>query len=119
MPLVTGTLRLFSLLPRGSNYNAAIIRDLGMCKGAALTTCGKSERAHLLFCRTATQGTNAPMASTSVDNGAVLRIVLGGSPGWAAISTVTGLYYGDPFDTSFTPGERHVLADLHSDICVS
>ncbi|BDA44706.1 probable CCR4-associated factor 4 homolog at C-terminar half [Coccomyxa sp. Obi] len=60
--------------------------------------------------RSATHGMNAPMASTSVDNGAVLRIALGGSPGWAAISTVTGLYYGDPFDPSFTPGDARAGA---------
>lgn len=59
---------------------------------------------------------NAPMASTSVDNGAVLRIAFGGSPGSAAISTVTGLYYGDPFDPSFTSGERRVHTDLHCDV---
>ncbi|EIE21483.1 WD40 repeat-like protein [Coccomyxa subellipsoidea C-169] len=53
--------------------------------------------------RSARDGMNAPMASVSMDNSAVLRVALGATPGWAAISTIDGLYYTDPFDSSLQP----------------
>ncbi|KAK9908488.1 hypothetical protein WJX75_008589 [Coccomyxa subellipsoidea] len=53
--------------------------------------------------RSSSQGMNSPLASVSLDSSAVLRIALGGSPGWAAISTIDGLYYTDPFEPSLKP----------------
>lgn len=52
---------------------------------------------------------NSPLASVSLDSSAVLRIALGASPGWAAISTIDGLYYTDPFEPSLKPGEPLML----------
>jgi hypothetical protein len=47
-----------------------------------------------------------PVQAASIDGSAVLRCALGPRPGWAAVSTLNGLYCLNPFDVASPASAR-------------
>ena len=67
-------------------------------------------RVWLALCRALQAGTNMPQEAKALDGSAVLRIAFGPAPRQAAVSTMGGLYYMDPFLAGSQPSEHTPLS---------
>ena len=69
-------------------------------------------RVWLAPCRALHAGTNMPQEAKTLDGSAVLRIAFGPAARQAAVSTMGGLYYMDPFLDGTQPSKHSSLSSV-------